>query len=627
MNFQGLEFDGVPADGEILSDNESVSSLVDEDVEDGYVYALFHFPQMVDGQITVEEGEKLTLLDDSNSYWWLVQSLRDNRMGYIPADNIETSEGKKARVYRRRNLKLCKADPETVRNAEALPHPRSHARRVKFSDNLVTQVFISSPVTDDEEYDEEYDYDYGDEDAAAVGASAGAGAAEVPDDDDNSGGEEDDERTVVADQSLSLAAAGGGAAAAAPEDDSNDNDSDDYSYYYSAAAGDADRAASAASDSAGLAHAATGRRVGIAPIAMGQAGGEVHSDSDSESDGEALAALRPRGTSSGITGLHAERRESTVALPGEDPPAYYLSNDESDDGDSLTGVLGRLNGSGESQEDGRFTMDIVHVDAYSADSSSVTVFEDELFSEVLRRALAVFGMSPRMEPTLTLYANLGGRDLAALPSDTQTAQLMASLRATAGKGAFPASGDVSPNLCTLVLADKSIPAAQVMAHIGAADDDLYASMDTGSRNILRTSIAASISEGITSLAASAVPQTTHASMGDEDSYSQHSGSAADSDLLPDAPPSSQVLRTAGSGEGPLPDSRKVVQGLLRSIPRPNTQPPQSAIDRAKRNTVQISVHGSAIDVSLREAQGANGLSRSASAQSRARPADAGDRDQ
>ncbi|KAJ2311474.1 protein phosphatase regulator, partial [Coemansia sp. RSA 2702] len=139
MNFQGLEFDGVP-DSDILSDdNDSMMSLVDEDVDFGYVYALFNFPQMVEGQVTVEEGEKLTLLDDSNSYWWLVQNLRDNQMGYIPADNIETAFGKLARVNRRKNLKLCKPDPEHMLGRE--PRAQANARRVAFDDNPVTQVF------------------------------------------------------------------------------------------------------------------------------------------------------------------------------------------------------------------------------------------------------------------------------------------------------------------------------------------------------------------------------------------------------------------------------------------------------------------------------------------------------
>ncbi|KAJ2806602.1 hypothetical protein H4R21_000796 [Coemansia helicoidea] len=625
MNFQGLEFDGVPADGEILSDNESVSSLVDEDVEDGYVYALFHFPQMVDGQITVEEGEKLTLLDDSNSYWWLVQSLRDNRMGYIPADNIETSEGKKARVYRRRNLKLCQPDPEMVRKAESTPLPRSHGRRVNFSDKLVTEVFISSPATDDEDEDEDdgYDYDYGDEDTAGA-----AGDAEASD--KSRGG---DERTAVADPRLSLAAAGGDAAV--PEDDSNDNDSDGYSYYYSTAAGDAessnDRAGSPASDRAGVLHAANGRRVSIAPIAMGQIDGEVHGDLDSESETDsAAAAHRRQGTGSGITGLHTERGESAVAAqPGEDAPAYYLSNDESDDGDSLTGVLGRLNGSRESPESGRFTVEVVHVDSYSRDSASVSVFEDELFSEVLRRALAVFGMSPRMKPTLTLYAKLGSGDLAALPGDMQTVQLIDSLRAAASKEALPASGNIGPHQCTLVLADKSIPVAQLAARLGPADEDPYATMDTGSRNILRTSVAASISEGITSLAASAAGQPANGSMdgessGDEGNYDLHSGSAADSDLVPAGQRSSLAPDSDGEDEA-LPDSRKVVQGLLRSIPPPKSQPPQSAIDRAKRNTMQLMAHASATDVSSREPRDGSptlsGLSRPASARSLGPPVD------
>ncbi|KAJ1733129.1 hypothetical protein LPJ61_001712 [Coemansia biformis] len=667
MNFQGLEFDGVPADGDIASDNESMSSLVDEDVEDGYVYALFHFPQMVDGQITVEEGEKLTLLDDSNSYWWLVQSLRDNRMGYIPADNIETSEGKKARVYRRRNLKLCQPDPEMVRNADSASKPKSHGRRVNFSDKLVTQVFISSPVTDDEDYDEEYDYDYGDEDTAAAAVvpeasedrAVAGGDAAAPDDDDDDGDSDDD--------------------------NNNDNDSDGCSYYYSSAAGDAggydDRAGSAASDGAGPAHAGNARRVSIAPTTMSQTAGEVHSGSDSETDSAPVRSRRRTG--SAIAGPYAEHRESTVLIrPGEETPTYYLSNDESDDGDSLTGVLGRLSASRESQESGRFTIEILRVGAYGSDSASVSVFEDELFSEVLRRAVAAFGMPPRAEPALALYAKLAGRDLAVLPGDTQTAALVDSLRARAGAEVFPSSGSISPSLCTLVLADKAIPPSQLALHINSADEGPYVAADTGSRNILRTSVAASISEGITSLAASASVHAMDAATddehsdsgdatgddGDDYSYSQHAGSAADSDLVPaDQRPSplltalsrSAPLDSWSGGQEPqvaanhsrrephtaslltsdddddgdgderetLPDSRKVVQGLLRSIPPPKSQPPQSAIDRAKRNTVQLSVHGSAVDVSTRSPQGSpparSGLSRSASAHGQIRPADSG----
>ncbi|KAJ2780363.1 protein phosphatase regulator [Coemansia javaensis] len=663
MNFQGLEFDGVPADGEIVSDdNDSDSSLVDEDVEDGFVYALFHFPQMVDGQITVEEGEKLTLLDDSNSYWWLVQSLRDNKMGYIPADNIETSEGKKARVYRRRNLRLCQPDAELIRLAE-LQKPRSNGRRVNFSENLVTKVVISSPVTDDEDYegDEDYDYDYDNENPATAAASAAATTtttAQVPDDDD--GDDDDDNNDRAAEPRAASADQPAASLKRINVDDEDDegNDSDGYSYYYSAAAGEsesyANHSESAGSDAAGLGHGHSGaRRVSIAPLSMGQIDGEVpdNDDDDDDDDGDngdndsdveaGGASSRRRSISSA---LYVERRESTILVgAGEAAPSYYPSNDESDDGDSLTGVLGRLNGSRASHEAGRHTFTILHADAFSADGADVSVFEDELLGEVLRRALAVFGLSPRIESTLALYAYLGDHDLVELAVDAQATSLLGRVRARASD-ARGLSGAVSPSLCRLVLADRAVPQAQLLARVASAAEDPYATMDTGSRSILRTSVAASISEGITSLASqpARAPSRSGSESGDDNGYSGHAGSAADdSNLVPaerrrspqlaalrsSSPPEQQRaqdrrLPSAGNSDSDsnsdnnaeLPDSRQVVQGLLRNIPRPATQPPQSAIDRAKRNTLQLPARASTGDV----------LARPASAHAQTRP-DAGDR--
>ncbi|KAJ2432548.1 hypothetical protein IWW41_002549 [Coemansia sp. RSA 2522] len=113
-------------------------------------------------------------------------------------------------------------------------------------------------------------------------------------------------------------------------------------------------------------------------------------------------------------------------------------------------------------------------------------------------------------------------------------------------------------------------------------------METGSRSILRTSIAASVSEGIASLASTSAPEANN-----NREYTAHAGSA-DSDLVPverrASPALSQTSDMDVDNEA-LPDSRSVVQGLLRSIPRPTSQPPQSVINRAKRNTVQLSAHG------------------------------------
>lgn len=70
-------------------DTGSELSIPDADIDFDLVYALHTFSASVEGQATVVRGDALTLLDDSNSYWWLVKVLKTAEVGYIPAENIE----------------------------------------------------------------------------------------------------------------------------------------------------------------------------------------------------------------------------------------------------------------------------------------------------------------------------------------------------------------------------------------------------------------------------------------------------------------------------------------------------------------------------------------------------------
>jgi hypothetical protein len=53
------------------------------------IYALHTFVATLEGQISVLKGDSLLLLDDSNSYWWLVRCLKTDEIGFIPAENTE----------------------------------------------------------------------------------------------------------------------------------------------------------------------------------------------------------------------------------------------------------------------------------------------------------------------------------------------------------------------------------------------------------------------------------------------------------------------------------------------------------------------------------------------------------
>jgi hypothetical protein len=59
--------------GECLQDTE--------DIDFDFVYALHTFVATVEGQANATKGDTMVLLDDSNSYWWLVRVVKDSSIG------------------------------------------------------------------------------------------------------------------------------------------------------------------------------------------------------------------------------------------------------------------------------------------------------------------------------------------------------------------------------------------------------------------------------------------------------------------------------------------------------------------------------------------------------------------
>jgi hypothetical protein len=52
-----------------------------QDIDFDFMYALHSFAATVEGQANATKGDMLVLLDDSNSYWWLVRIVRDHTVG------------------------------------------------------------------------------------------------------------------------------------------------------------------------------------------------------------------------------------------------------------------------------------------------------------------------------------------------------------------------------------------------------------------------------------------------------------------------------------------------------------------------------------------------------------------
>jgi hypothetical protein len=54
-----------------------------EDIDFDLVYALHTFVATVEGQANAQKGDEMVLLDDSNSYWWLVRVVKDSTIGTL----------------------------------------------------------------------------------------------------------------------------------------------------------------------------------------------------------------------------------------------------------------------------------------------------------------------------------------------------------------------------------------------------------------------------------------------------------------------------------------------------------------------------------------------------------------
>ncbi|UKZ64236.1 uncharacterized protein TrAtP1_005456 [Trichoderma atroviride] len=100
-----IEDDG-DLDDDMMDRISSSPSIEDEDIDFDFVYALHTFVATVEGQANATKGDTMVLLDDSNSYWWLVRVVKDSSIGYLPAEHIETPTERLARLNKHRNIDL-----------------------------------------------------------------------------------------------------------------------------------------------------------------------------------------------------------------------------------------------------------------------------------------------------------------------------------------------------------------------------------------------------------------------------------------------------------------------------------------------------------------------------------------
>ncbi|KAG5934773.1 hypothetical protein E4U60_003561 [Claviceps pazoutovae] len=139
---------------ETCSDDECL--LDSEDIDFEFVYALHTFVATVEGQANATKGDTMVLLDDSNSYWWLVRVVKDSSIGYLPAEHIETPTERLARLNKHRNIDLSATmlGDQAQKQKNSFPSIRRRRKTVTFSEPTYVDYSDFDYSSDEEDDDE-----------------------------------------------------------------------------------------------------------------------------------------------------------------------------------------------------------------------------------------------------------------------------------------------------------------------------------------------------------------------------------------------------------------------------------------------------------------------------------------
>ncbi|KAG5363841.1 Tip elongation aberrant protein [Yarrowia sp. B02] len=103
----GDEDDEEDLDDDPFEHQSSSPSIHEDEIDFDYVYAFKTFVATEKGQANAVKGDAMVLLNDSNSYWWLVRLVKDSSVGFLPAEHVETPWERLARLNKHRNGELA----------------------------------------------------------------------------------------------------------------------------------------------------------------------------------------------------------------------------------------------------------------------------------------------------------------------------------------------------------------------------------------------------------------------------------------------------------------------------------------------------------------------------------------
>lgn len=94
--------------------------LPPRELHPGRLYALYEFSGPDPSQCDLEYDDAVVLLNDDDSYWWLIKKVKDGKIGFAPAECLETPGERLARLNCWKNEELERVTKEENRKASKL---------------------------------------------------------------------------------------------------------------------------------------------------------------------------------------------------------------------------------------------------------------------------------------------------------------------------------------------------------------------------------------------------------------------------------------------------------------------------------------------------------------------------
>ncbi|CAN6672012.1 hypothetical protein TRVA0_045S00870 [Trichomonascus vanleenenianus] len=136
----------------------SSPSINEEEIDFQYVYALRTFIATEEGQANAQKGDAMILLNDTNSYWWLVRLVKNSSVGFLPAEYVETPWERLARLNKHRNGEISLPASHIAASASKSLGKMFRSNRKKAKPKTVTFTTTLTYVSASE-------YDYSEDEA------------------------------------------------------------------------------------------------------------------------------------------------------------------------------------------------------------------------------------------------------------------------------------------------------------------------------------------------------------------------------------------------------------------------------------------------------------------------------